>query len=383
RVSQGGEAATIRAFYTGAADVHMGLQAFDPSQLPTAGGLARVSLAGAQQYALGGSVDPGLHQTSTGLSLDDPDGDHHPSELVEGDVDAVEFYMLHAPAPAVRATADTEPGRKLLAEIGCTRCHVESWQIEGRDPARGLAGDRRLFRLELSSRPAADGSVALVGRLVRQFRRTPSGGYEPLGGPFRVQGLYTDFKHWDVGPRFWERRFDGSVQKEHRTAPLWGVGSTAPYGHTGEFLSLEEVIEAHDGEALREREAYDRLEPAARRTLIEFLKSLVLYATDEIPADIDGDGSAAESFQVGGVDVGYERFDARWLAADPPRYRALDWLTDAYGRKRRLVLLDNPAEVFGLDLPARKDSDGDGFPDAMDPTPNRPGLSDETPATSH
>ena len=102
RVSQGAEAPTIRRFYADAADVHMGMQAYDPSLIERHNGLAARSLSGAQQYALGGSVDKGTRLSSTGLSLDDPDGDGHLNEITEGDIDAVELYMLHAPAPAVR-----------------------------------------------------------------------------------------------------------------------------------------------------------------------------------------------------------------------------------------------------------------------------------------
>jgi|HubBroStandDraft_3_1064219.scaffolds.fasta_scaffold00306_6 hypothetical protein len=370
RVSEGGEAATIRGFYTSAADVHMGLQAHDPTQQERGNGLGARSLAGAQQYAaLGGAPDHGRKLSRGGVSLDDPDGDGHPSELTEGDVDAVEFYMLHAPAPAVRATARSEQGRRVLQAAGCVRCHVESWRIEARDLARGSPGDRRLFALETASRPAGDGTVEVVGRLVPLYRRAPEGGYEPLGGAARVERIYTDFKHWDIGPRFYERRFDGTLQREHRTAPLWGAGSTAPYGHAGQFMTLDAVIAAHDGAAAPEAAAYRRLPSEQRRQLIEYLESLVLYSTDTVRSDIDGDGRIAEHFTVAGVDVGYERFDARFLFAHPPRFERLLEVSDPYGRKKPLLRIGNVAEAYGLDLPYRRSTHDNGFPDAVDLTP--------------
>jgi hypothetical protein len=167
------------------------------------------------------------------------------------------------------------------------------------------------------------------------------------------------------------------VQKEHRTAPLWGVGSTAPYGHSGQFPTLDAVIAAHGGEAAPERAAYGRLSPERRHLLLEYLESLVLYSTDTIESDIDGDGKIDRHFQVSGVDVGYERFDARFLFTHPPRYRRLQEIEDPYGRKRPLLLIENIAEAFGLDLPLRRDSDHDGFPDVVDPFPLRPGVTDE------
>ena len=40
------------------------------------------------------------------------------------------------------------------------------------------------------------------------------------------------------------------------TPRLWGVGSTAPYGHRGDFRMLDEIIAAHGGEARFARDAY-------------------------------------------------------------------------------------------------------------------------------
>ncbi len=374
RVAEGGEASTLRGFYTGAADVHMGLQTYDPTQLPVRGGLARRSLAGAQQFDLGGSTDLGRKLTPGGLSLDDPDGDGFPNELSEGDVDAVEHAMLHGPAPAVLATPLSESGRSALFAAGCERCHVESWRLEARDDSRGWAGDRRHFHLETRTTLGADGRPALSGRLVRLDRELPSGERLPRGEAFEVSRLYTDFKQWDLGPELWERRFDGSLQREHRTTPLWGVGSTAPYGHSGRFATLDEVIRAHGGEAAPEAAAYGALPAAERHRLLAYLESLVLYSTDEIPADVDGDGRLAERFLVAGQDVGYERFDARFLVSHPPRYKHLKEAMDSAGVSRPLMLIENVEEVFGLGLAQRRDTDRDGFPDIVDPLPQQSGI---------
>jgi CxxC motif-containing protein (DUF1111 family) len=59
-----------------------------------------------------------------------------------------------------------------------------------------------------------------------------------------------------------------------RTAPLWGVGSTAPYGHRGDLTTLRAVILAHGGEAADSRAAFEALEAADQGRIIEFLKSL-------------------------------------------------------------------------------------------------------------
>jgi hypothetical protein len=375
RVSEGGESSTLRQFYTVAADFHMGLQAYDPTQqgrdpeASGAGGLARVSLNGAQQFDFGGSVDPGQKLTPKGLSLDDPDHDGHFNELTEGDVDAVEFFLLHTPQPAVRATESSEEGRAVLLQTGCTRCHVENWRLEAKDDRRGLRGDLRLFRLETRSRLLPTGVSEIVGKLVRTSRVLPSRERVPRGEATTIERLYSDFKHWDIGPQYSERRFDGTLQKEHRTAPLWGVGSTAPYGHDGRFMRLDDAIRAHGGAAERESAAYGALSAEKREQLIEYLKSLVLYPTDEIPVDVNGDGKIDAEHVVNGRKVGYERFDARLLFARPQRFKNVGSYTRYDGRQMPLLLIENIAEAYGLTLPARVDSHGSGFPDILDPPP--------------
>jgi hypothetical protein len=380
-ISQGGDAATLREFYTVAADFHMGMQAFDPTQLgpdPSRsghGGITGRSLSGALQYDFGGSVDRGLERTPAGLSLDDPDGDGVVTELTEGDIDAVEHYLLHAPTPAVHTTRTSEQGREVLVEVGCTRCHAESWRIEPRDPARGLEGDRRLFHLDVITQLDAEGLGRLVGKLVHTARTLDDGAVEPAGGAFLAERVYSDFKHWDIGPEFHERRWDGSLQRSHRTAPLWGVASTAPYGHSGSLLSLEQAIAAHGGAAEAERDAYLALPAERRELLVDYLRSLVLYSTDEIPTDVNGDDFIAVPFEVAGQDVGYERFDARFLFANPPRFEVLARIIRYNGLPAPLARIVNVAETYALGLAYRADSDGDGFADLVRP----PSPPPETP----
>ena len=48
------------------------------------------------------------------------------------------------------------------------------------------------------------------------------------------------------------------------TEPLWGVGSTAPYGHDGRSINLREVILRHGGEATASRNAFAALPESHR-----------------------------------------------------------------------------------------------------------------------
>ena len=73
----------------------------------------------------------------------------------------------------------------------------------------------------------------------------------PLSQPFLVRDIFTDFKRHDLGPNFHEQDFNGTVTTQFMTMPLWGVGSTAPYGHDGRSINLEEVILRHGGRPKR------------------------------------------------------------------------------------------------------------------------------------
>ena len=79
------------------------------------------------------------------------------------------------------------------------------------------------------------------------------------------------------------------------TTPLWGVGTTAPYGHDGRSINLNEVILRHGGEAQRARDAFAGFGFAAGRVL-DFLNSLVLFPPDDTASNLNpGDRTTADS----------------------------------------------------------------------------------------
>src|SRR5208283_4021307 len=118
---------------------------------------------------------------------------------------------------------------------------------------------------------------------------------------YTIRGIYSDFKYHDVGEDFYQMQFDGSIVKKWKTSPLWGVGHTAPYAHDGANLDLHSVIRRHGGESLESRNNYTKLAAKEQEQLICFLNSLVLYQTDQLPCDINGDGKIEENFKVQGM----------------------------------------------------------------------------------
>src|SRR4030095_8495513 len=86
--------------------------------------------------------------------------------------------------------------------------------------------------------------------------------------PYLVRNIFTDFKRHNLGPNFHERNYDGTIQTEFMTTPLWVVGSTPPYGHDGRSINLTEVILRHGGEAQKEATAFEMLSDQNRNALL-------------------------------------------------------------------------------------------------------------------
>ena len=99
-----------------------------------------------------------------------------------------------------------------------------------------------------------------------------------------------------MGPNFYERNYDGTVRTLFMTRPLWGVGSTAPYGHDGRSINLEEVILRHGGEARAARDAFAGLSQWSRGAVLTFLNALVLFPPDDTASNLDPGNRAATGF---------------------------------------------------------------------------------------
>lgn len=321
----------------------------------------------------------------TGDPFAEPDPARRATVTV-GERDLLEWFMLNHPAPGRGPeTAETRRGRQVIAELGCTSCHVPDWRIEPADPGRGLPGDRRFFHLDVRHDPERD---RLTGRLIDLTREVPGPDGSTLRVPrregFLVENVFTDFRHHDLGKRFYEYAYAGKiyVTRRFRTAHLWGVGSSVRLGHDGRSTSLDEVIRRHGGEAETAALAYAEAPEADREALIAFLRSLVLYPPELLPADLDGDGRIAERFEVAGREVGPEVFRPELMLRVPPRYQG--WTEAPDGSRYFSYALQNVAEAYGEHLAALRDADRDGVPDLSEPAAATvaPAAPPAAPATS-
>jgi hypothetical protein len=363
---------SLRVFTNGALRTVMGMAADDPTSFQQLG--PRPDWQQERTWALtsnAGALQPSLPLLAeSAQTLARLQGSRR-GTLSEGEIDLVEWYLLNHPAPAVaRQDEETRRGRRLLDELACTSCHVADWRLAAADPERGLAGDRRFFALEVAAEAA---SGRLEGRLIRLTEERPGPGGSRLQVPrregFAVRGVFTDLRHHDLGERFWEHYPAGGgaiyVLRRFRTPPLWGVGSTAPYGHDGRSLTLDEVVRRHGGEAEASAAAYRAVPPADRDALLAFLRSLVLYQPDLLPTDLDGDGGIAERYSRDGLPLGPERFWPELLFRVVPRYRG--WLEGPDGDRFFSFELGNRGEAYGEHLAALVDRDRDSVPDLEQP----------------
>jgi hypothetical protein len=357
----------LRVFFNGVFRTIMGMVVDDPTSFQQLGPRpdwqrqrvwAEVSNAGVLQ--------PNLGLLPESLAALEALAGSKAGTLSEGELDLLEWYVLNFPAPAQGPQdATTRHGRKLLDTFQCTSCHVADWVLQPEDPQRGLAGDRRFFDLQVAHNPATG---RLEGRLRSLVKEVPGPGGALLEIPrregFTVREVFTDFLHHDLGERFHElysRKGRSWSLTRFRTPPLWGVGSTAPYGHDGRSLTLDDVIRRHGGEAEASARAYAGAAPADREALIDFLRSLVLYQPDVLPTDIDGDGRIAEDFREAGRSVGPERFLPELLFRVAPVYAG--WTEGADGDRFFSYRMLNREVAYGEDLQALVDRNRNGLPD--------------------
>ena len=288
-----GRTSSIREFVVGAFQAEMGLQAVDPLLRAAANGATVTSPAG---RVFDGSRDT-IEAPPAAHAGQDPDHDGVHNEVPTSIVDHMEFYLLNYFKPGhAEQTVFTQTGRERMQAFGCTQCHVPDLVIQH---------DRRVADVETAFDATQPGFNHLTATATPLFQLAPLGQALPprklpLGGSFVVHDLFADFRRHDLGPAFHERNFDGTTTTRFLTEPLWGVGSTAPYGHDGRSINLREVILRHGGEAQAARDAFALAPAADQAAVIAFLDSLVLFPPPDTASNLDPSNPGMPGFpQVG------------------------------------------------------------------------------------
>ena len=313
-----GTTVSIREFAVGAFNAEMGLESPDPDVADASAGFDVLTPSG---MLLSGSID-NLEPPPVFSVTEDSDGDGLADEIPTPLIDVMEFYLLNYFRPAVRGklthtftwggwggwgghTIERDiPGLRLFKQIGCANCHVQDLQINV---------DRRVADTETTlDYQAGNPFNNLFTEAIPLFQEVDDGSglptlKTPIGAPFLVENIFTDFRRHDLGPNFWEKNFDGTIQKEFMTAPLWGVGATAPYGHDGRSPTLRDVILRHGGDAQLSRNRFANLHPAWKREIEDFLRKLVLFSPPSTASNLNPGDPATPDYPVdghGSIDLG-------------------------------------------------------------------------------
>jgi len=278
-----GSTISIREFVVGALHKEVGLEASaDPDLLAASQGGRVVTPSGMVLDGTKDKIDP-----------PPPPDPENGNEVDPATVDHLEFYLLNYFKPGhTQTTATTERGRKIFNQIGCSSCHISDMTINH---------DRRVADVETAFDSMRGIFNTLFATATPLFQDINDGsGYPdlklPLGNSFLVKDIFTDFKRHDVGAAFYERNWDGTTQTLFMTRPLWGVGTTGPYGHDGRSITLDDVIRRHGGESQASRDAYVALKSADQSSVEVFLNSLVLFPPDDTASNLDPGNPQAQGF---------------------------------------------------------------------------------------
>ncbi|VAW15993.1 FIG00740933: hypothetical protein [hydrothermal vent metagenome] len=217
----------------------------------------------------------GARWTGTG----DFDDDGKSAELSGADISALVAWQASLPNPGVAVPEDpswraaARDGASAMADLGCQVCHRASLPLTSlafADPgpfdASGTLNSRQvrtpaIYDLDLFAWAAA---------LPRNGRGEIM---VPVFGDLKRHKM-TDRTNERLGNELLAQRFvDRNI---FMTAELWGVGSTAPYGHRNDITTLDQIILAHGGAAREARDKYKNAPQETRSALIAFLRTLVI-----------------------------------------------------------------------------------------------------------
>lgn len=213
----------------------------------------------------------GLQWTDT----NDFDEDNKIREITEADMTALVLFQANLSTPLQQLPENqilknaALDGEHLFTQASCQQCHRQTLtldSLEFTEPGPyNAAGNLRLSDVEQSS------SLPLKKQ----------GLQKNADGQWLIP-VFSDLRRHKIADA--EKPHYANEQLSQRfiprdiflTARLWGVGSTAPYGHRGDVTTLKEAILHHGGEARESRLAFEAMSPDEQACVIEFLKSLRL-----------------------------------------------------------------------------------------------------------
>jgi len=256
----------------------------------------------------------------------DPDGDGFKNELTVADLTAVSIFQATLPVPGRVISNDPAieravlEGEHLFDKIGCSSCHIDALPLTAENNP-GLPGQPGWIYFEPNPYNPATGPNAPNLRLgPTDYPATAPAlavdlTSESLPLPrLRAQrgvvmvSAYTDLKLHDISATS-DPKFDPECEPLDQNQPagsarffagnckfitrkLWGFyNQGGAFMHHGKFTTAREAVEAHNGEALIQRKAFDALSLDQQNELIEFLKSLQVLPRNSRSLVVDENGN--------------------------------------------------------------------------------------------
>lgn len=241
----------------------------------------------------------------------DPDADGVTNELTTADITALSLFQATMAVPgqvipdgpaAARAVFE---GHEVFDRIRCDSCHIDAlpltnkgWIYSEPNPYNPVGN------LQLGTENYPLTSPALSVDLTSN--ELPQPRLHSIGNVVMVPA-YTDLKLHDISATS-EAATDPECEPLDQnqiagtdaffagnckfiTRKLWGFyNQGGAFMHHGKFTTAREAVEAHNGEALVERQAFDALPTEQQNDLIEFLKSLQVLPAGSRSLVVDQNG---------------------------------------------------------------------------------------------
>jgi len=211
---------------------------------------------------------------------DDFDEDGIQNEMTPADISALVAWQASLPPPIQKQPEDAKwqqaasEGEQLFQKIQCASCHTPALPLKSltfTDP--GLWDTAGTLRQGESADVKTSYNFALQAWAKGLKRNEKGEVLIPLFGDLK-RHVIADAQVAALGNELLSQRF---VERDQfMTSELWGIASTAPYGHRGDQLTLNEVIRVHGGEGRAARDAYLALTDVERSNLLAYLKTLVI-----------------------------------------------------------------------------------------------------------
>lgn len=248
----------------------------------------------------------------------DPDGDGFTNELTVADITAISLFQATMAVPGQVIPNDPvveraiRDGELLFDKIGCNSCHLDALPLDRRgwiysEPSPyNPPGNLRVGQQDypLTAPPLAVDLTSNQLPLPRLY---------PDSHGIVMVSAYTDLKLHDISATS-DSQTDPECEPLDQNQPagspgffagnckfitrkLWGFyNQGGAFMHHGKFTTAREAVEAHNGEAISQRKAFDALPAEQQDELIEFLKSLQVLPANSRALVVDENGNPKRFF---------------------------------------------------------------------------------------